>query len=76
MPRSGSIRVCLIHKNIPTILTQITQTIGNDSINIENMVNKSKGDNACTILEASNADEALASKIAEIDGVVKVRIIK
>ena len=47
-----------------------------EKINIENMVNKSKGDYACTILEAEGADEKIADAISAIEGVIKVRVIK
>ena len=76
MPRSGKLRVCVIHKNVPTILTQITQTIGNDSINIENMLNKSKKDYAYTLLDINDGDKSkLEAALSAIEGVIRVRVI-
>ncbi len=76
MPRSGKNRVCVIHKNIPNMLTSITGIIANDNINIENLLNKSRGDYAYTMLDIDDADiKALEEEIKAIDGVIRVRII-
>ena len=76
MPRSGKHRVCVIHKNIPNILTQITGLIADDNVNIENLLNKSRGDYAYTMLDIDEADEAqLKGEIEAIDGIIRVRII-
>jgi D-3-phosphoglycerate dehydrogenase len=76
MPRSGKHRVCVIHKNVPNILTQITGLIADDNVNIENLLNKSRGDYAYTMLDIDEADEAqLKGEIEAIDGIIRVRII-
>lgn len=76
MPRSGENRVCVIHKNIPNMLTAITGIFAGDNINIENLLNKSRGDYAYTMLDIGAAEtEAVAEKICSIDGVIRVRVI-
>lgn len=76
MPRSGKNRVCVIHKNIPNMLTSITGIIANDNINIENLLNKSRGDYAYTMLDIADANVSeLQNEIEAIDGVIRVRII-
>ncbi len=76
MPRSGKHRVCVIHKNIPNVLTKITGVISDDNVNIENLLNKSRGDYAYTMLDIDDADVAtLQGEIEEIEGVIRVRII-
>ncbi|MBR4072632.1 MAG: phosphoglycerate dehydrogenase, partial [Clostridia bacterium] len=76
MPRSGEKRVCVIHKNIPNMLTAITGTVATGDVNIENMLNKSRGDYAYTMLDINNADVSdIADKISAIDGIIKVRVI-
>lgn len=76
MPRSGENRVCVIHKNIPNMLTAITGIFAGDNINIENLLNKSRGDYAYTMLDIGAAEtEAVAEKIGSIDGVIRVRVI-
>ncbi len=76
MPRSGKHRVCVIHKNIPNMITAITGIVAGDGINIENMLNKSRGDYAYTMLDVADINEDdIISKIEAIDGVIKVRVI-
>jgi D-3-phosphoglycerate dehydrogenase len=76
MPRSGVKRICVIHKNIPNILSAITSEIGKYNINIENLLNKSKGDNAYTMLDIGEADfDAIAKVIEGLEGVIRVRLI-
>ncbi|MBR6564001.1 MAG: phosphoglycerate dehydrogenase [Clostridia bacterium] len=76
MPRSGDHRVCVIHKNIPNMLTKITGLIADDNVNIENLLNKSRGDYAYTMLDIGEADIAqLQGEIEAIDGVIRVRFI-
>ena len=75
-PRSGEHRICVIHKNIPNMITAITGIFANDGVNIENLLNKSRGDYAYTMLDTAAADvTAVADKIKAIDGVIKVRVI-
>lgn len=76
MPRSGENRVCVIHKNIPNMLTAITGIFAEDNINIENLLNKSRGDYAYTMLDISNADaDKVNAHISAIEGVIRVRVI-
>ena len=77
MPHTCATRVCVFHKNVPAILSQITNEFAEDKINIENMMNRSKGDNAYTVLETNEEVAAqIVNKIAAIDGVVRVNVIK
>ena len=77
MPKSGNYRICIIHKNVPTMLNQITGTV---NVNIENMLNKSRGDYAYTMLDINEEDDAkviaVAKAIEAIADVIKVRVIK
>ena len=76
MPRSGEHRICVIHKNIPNMLTAITGIVAGDGVNIENLLNKSRGDYAYTMIDIADADvAAVADDIKAIDGVIKVRVI-
>ena len=58
------------------MITSITAAFAAKGLNIENMVNKSRGDYACTILDVANADEAVADELKTIEGIIKVRVIK
>lgn len=70
-------RICIIHKNIPNMLTKLTGAISEVGVNIENMLSKSKGDYAYTQLDigGSVADSAIDS-ISAVEGVIRVRVIK
>jgi len=70
-------RVAVAHKNIPTMLNKISQLFANDNINIENMLNKSKGDYAYTLIDVSgDITDAIKDELKEIDGVIKVTLYK
>ena len=76
MSASGT-KICIIHKNIPTLISQITAALGSEKINIENMLNKSKKDYAYTMMDVTgNVTEAVVSMLTSIEGVIKVRVIK
>lgn len=76
MPRSGKKRVCVIHKNIPNMLTAITGIFAKDDVNIENLLNKSRGDYAYTMLDIGTDNvDTVAEKIENIEGVIRVRIV-
>ncbi len=70
-------RIAVAHKNVHSMLSQFTTLFANDGINIENMVNKSRGDYAYTIFDICNpSTEKLVNELQAIDGVIKVRIVK
>ena len=74
---SSASRITVCHKNIPNMLTQFTGAFSSKGINVTDMVSKSRGDWAYTILDvADKADDSIVSTISAIDGVVKVRIVK
>ena len=76
MERSGAQRLCIFHRNIPAMLANITLQLAEDSVNVENMTNKSKGDWAYTIVDVGTAvDETVISDIKNIPGIVRVRVI-
>ncbi len=77
MPHSGDVRVCVLHKNVPSIISQISTALSEQSINIENMINKSKGDFAYTMAEIrGELPEATVEKLKAIEGTTRVRVIK
>ena len=69
-------KVCVIHKNVPAIISQLTTVLGDAGINIENMLNKSKKDYAYTIIDAvGDVTADIIAKIDAVDGVIRVRAI-
>ncbi len=74
VPRSTETRVCVLHRNIPNMLTQISGVLAADGTNIETMTNRSKKDYAYTILDVvGDVAEASLDKIQAVDGVIRVR---
>ena len=76
IPHTGDKRICLCHKNIANVLSQITGIVSGEGINIENFSNGSKGDYAYTIVEIKvDVPEKIIPKLEAIEGVIKVRVI-
>ena len=70
-------RVTVAHKNVPNMLTQFTGLFAKDNVNLENMINKSRGDYAYTIFDVSSkVTEEVVNELKAIDGVIRVRVIK
>ncbi len=75
-PRAGGKRICIIHKNEPGMISQITALTTEAGLNIENMVNKSKKNMAYTMLDATGTvDARLSEKLSSIPAVIRVRIL-
>ncbi|MCY8233331.1 phosphoglycerate dehydrogenase [Priestia endophytica] len=80
IPYTGKNRVTAFHKNVPNMVGQITNAISSYNLNIADMVNRSRGDYAYTMIdiEGDVSDEiipGLEAKIREIGGIVTTRII-
>ena len=69
-------KLCVLHKNVPTIIAQITSALGDAGKNIDNMVNASKKDNAYTMIDvAGDVADSIVDTVKAIDGVIRVRVI-
>ncbi len=70
-------RITIAHKNVPNMLSQFTTLFSKDGVNIENMVNKSRGNFAYTILDiCSDSTDEVVKELEALDGVIRVRVIK
>ncbi|MDO4832804.1 MAG: phosphoglycerate dehydrogenase [Clostridia bacterium] len=77
MHRAAQNRVCVIHKNIPNMLNQITTPFTNANINIVDLLNRSKGDYAYTMVDVDDEITAdLINAIKDIEGTIRVRVLK
>ena len=73
LPHTAEHRVVILHKNIPNMIARITGSLADQNINIENLMNASKGDYAGTIAETNSpVDDAVVEKIAAVDGIIRV----
>ena len=76
MARSSEKRICIIHKNVPTMITKITQVLAAKGVNIENMLNTSKKQYAYTLLDVpGDITDDIANEIAALDDIIRVRVI-
>ena len=70
-------RIAIFHKNIANMIARFTAVFGEMGINISDMTNKSKGDYAYTMLDIETAvGDELVSRLKDIDGVIRVRVVK
>ena len=77
LERSGVMRMCIIHKNVPAMLANITSLFGRDGVNVENLSNKSKGDYAYTIVDlATKVGQSVTEDVKNLPNVIRVRVIE
>ena len=77
MERSGVMRMCIIHKNVPAMLANITTLLSKDGVNVENLSNKSKGDLAYTMVDlGTKVDAAVIEDVRKLANVIRVRVIE
>ena len=69
-------KVCVIHRNVPAMISALTSVIGAAGANIENMTNASKKDYAYTILDIDGVTDDMIAALQAIDGVLRVRVIE
>lgn len=70
-------RVAIFHKNIANMITKFTACFGDEGINISDMMNKSKGEVAYTMMDIeTKADESIIKKLQSVNGVFRVRVVK
>lgn len=75
LPEENIGRIAIAHKNIPNVIAKFTEALS--SVNISDMINKSKGELAYTIINTDHAIPAEAiEKLNQIDAVIRVRVIK
>ena len=73
---SGISRLCMIHKNVPAMLSKIMGVLSDDDINVENMTNKSKGDYAYTLVDVNTRiTDEVAGELRAIPNMIRVRVL-
>ena len=76
LDRSGAQRLCVLHKNIPAMLANITALLSRDGVNVENLSNKSKGDYAYTLVDlGARVEPAVLEDLKRLSNVIRVRVI-
>ena len=76
MPRNGGPRLAIVNANVPHMIERISKAISGAGINILDMLNKSRGDIACTLVDtAAPVSAEVVAQIAGIEGVLNVRVL-
>ena len=79
VPYTGKARMAIINKNIPNMIGSITAIFAKEHINIDNMINKSRGNWAYTLIDVDSfngMEKELVKDLQAVDGIVKVRIVQ
>ena len=76
MPRAGEERLAITHRNIPNMVRQITKEIAEEGANIVDMLNKSRGDYAYTLIDIEyEIPNTVIENIKQVEGILKVRAL-
>ncbi|MDH3980955.1 MAG: phosphoglycerate dehydrogenase [Gammaproteobacteria bacterium] len=76
MPRGEGYRIAIVNENVPNMLGQISTCLAEAGLNIHDMLNKSRGDLAYTLVDVdSNAPPECLEHLAAIEGVLNVRAL-
>jgi D-3-phosphoglycerate dehydrogenase len=76
MPRESNFRIAIANSNVPNMLGQISTAMANAGLNIHNMVNKSRGEMAYTLVDVdSKVKKTVIDAISSIEGVLAVRYL-
>ncbi|MBO4931066.1 MAG: 3-phosphoglycerate dehydrogenase, partial [Clostridia bacterium] len=73
MPHHDGIRLVILHRNIPNMISHISSTLAAQNINIENLMNRSKGDYAVTLVDTiAEITADMIDTIQSMDGIIRV----
>jgi len=73
----GLTRICVLHKNIPNVISSISSLVAGKGINIDHLVSRSKKELAYAVLDVvTDPGDEIISSLMDIDGVIRVRIIR
>ena len=76
MSRNGGSRITFCNSNVPKVLGQVLSLLADANLNVVDMVNKSRGEIAYNIIDLEGeVDEAVRERVANVDGVMRVRLI-
>lgn len=75
LPYSDNNRVCILHKNVAGVISEVSTVFAQEKINISHMINRSRGDYAYTIIEVSGTVGNAPEKIAALADVLRVNVI-
>ena len=69
-------RICLLHQNVPNVISAITMVLSEEALNIENMINVSRGGYAYTVVDVGHApSDRLVQKLGALDTMYRARLL-
>lgn len=75
-PKGGDESVCVIHKNVPTMLAQISSAISGAGLNIENLSSRSKKEMGYSVFEITGrCPDSVIEKLLSVDGIIRVNVV-
>ena len=75
MPHIGDARICIMHTNTPNMLASISAVVASENLNIENLLNRSKGEYAYTMIELNgNIPASVEAELNKVPGVIRVNL--
>jgi D-3-phosphoglycerate dehydrogenase len=76
-PLAGSQRIAIANSNVPNMVGQISTCLADAQLNIAELINRSRGEYAYTLIDAEGAvDDALIQRLRAIDGVLSARLVR
>jgi len=75
-PKGGDESVCVIHKNVPTMLAQISSAISEAGLNIENLSSRSKKEMGYSVFEITGkCPNCVIEKLLSVEGIIRVNVV-
>jgi D-3-phosphoglycerate dehydrogenase len=76
LPRNGGYRMAIVNSNVPNMVGQISTDLAEAGLNILDMLNRSRGDVAVTLIDVDQrCPEETVTRLRAIDGVLSVRCL-
>ena len=73
MPHHDGVRLVILHRNIPNMISHVSSTLAAQNINIENLMNRSKGDYAVTLVDVlADVTDEMISTMQSMEGIIRV----
>ena len=75
-PKGGDESICVIHKNVPNMLAQISSALSGEALNIENLSSRSKKEYGYSVFEITGkCPDSVVDKLKSVDGIIRVNIV-
>jgi len=77
MPRAGGPRIAIANSNVPNMVGQISSVLAHAGINIDDMLNRSRGELAYNLVDVSgDVSDGVLDQLRGIEGVLSVRLLQ